>query len=205
MVTCRPAPPVSSATRPTAWLSRSRVRKMPPSTSALPLLLYHYLDKVAREVYLSAYVCPRCHCQGPPPFRPSLYRRRSISRRLSTASFWRRCAHSWQPRYFPPLTAAEHHILQQLGGVLLYYCLAINSTGLPAVTAIKSALSHATQLTQCRWSSSRLFSELSRQYISVEGMWHALHTQSDAYYYGTALGVALSSVGSLTLVMPTKQ
>ena len=49
----------------------------------------------------------------------------------------------------PSLTADEHHNLQQLvGGVLLYYCLAINSTGLPAVTAIESALATATQLTQ---------------------------------------------------------
>jgi hypothetical protein len=42
----------------------------------------------------------------------------------------------------------SHHRLQQLGGILLYYCLAIDSTGLPAVTAIESALAHATQLTQ---------------------------------------------------------
>ena len=34
----------------------------------------------------------------------------------------------------------------ELGGILLYYCLAIDSTGLPAVTAIESALAHATQL-----------------------------------------------------------
>ena len=52
------------------------------------------------------------------------------------------------PDTSPPLTAEEHHNLQQLGGVLLYYCLPIDSTGLPAVTAIESALSHATQLTQ---------------------------------------------------------
>jgi hypothetical protein len=48
----------------------------------------------------------------------------------------------------PLLIAAEHHRLQQLGGVLLYYCIAIDSTGLPAVTAIESALAHATQFTQ---------------------------------------------------------
>jgi hypothetical protein len=42
----------------------------------------------------------------------------------------------------------EHYRLQCLAGVLLYYCLAIDSTGLPAVTAIESALAHATQLTQ---------------------------------------------------------
>ena len=38
----------------------------------------------------------------------------------------------------------------ELGGILLllHYCLAIDSTGLPAVTAIESALAHATQLPQ---------------------------------------------------------
>ena len=39
----------------------------------------------------------------------------------------------------PLLTAAELHRLRQIGGVLLYYCLAVDSTGLPAVTAIVSA------------------------------------------------------------------
>ena len=51
------------------------------------------------------------------------------------------------PDTSPLLTFEEHHRLQQIDGVLLYYCLAVNSTGLPAVTAIESALSHATQLT----------------------------------------------------------
>ena len=36
----------------------------------------------------------------------------------------------------------------ELGGILLNYCLDIDSTGLPAVTAIESALAHATQLPQ---------------------------------------------------------
>ena len=52
------------------------------------------------------------------------------------------------PDTSPLLTFEEHHRLQQIGGVLLYYCLAVDSTGLPAVTAIESALSHVTQLTQ---------------------------------------------------------
>jgi hypothetical protein len=54
------------------------------------------------------------------------------------------------PDNSPPLTADEHYNLQQLGGVLLYYCLTtIDSlVGLPAVTAIESALATATQLTQ---------------------------------------------------------
>ena len=67
------------------------------------------------------------------------------------------------PDISPLLTIDEHHRLQCLAGVLLYYCLAIDSTGLPAVTAIESALAHATQLTQCARSRSIacLFSELS--------------------------------------------
>jgi hypothetical protein len=52
------------------------------------------------------------------------------------------------PDTSPLITAAEDHRLQQIGGLLLYYCPAVDSTGLPAVTAIESALSHATQLTQ---------------------------------------------------------
>ena len=53
----------------------------------------------------------------------------------------------------PPDTSSslnldEHHRLQKLGDILLYYCLPIDSTGLPAVTTIEFALSHATQLTQ---------------------------------------------------------
>jgi hypothetical protein len=41
------------------------------------------------------------------------------------------------PDISPLLTVDEHHRLQCLAGVLLYYCL-----------AIESALAHATQLTQ---------------------------------------------------------
>ena len=51
------------------------------------------------------------------------------------------------PDTSPLLTFEEHHRLQHIGGVLLYYFLAVDSTGLPTVTAIESALSHATQLT----------------------------------------------------------
>eukprot|EP01035_Chromulina_nebulosa_P069344 gene69344-biopygen24944 len=58
------------------------------------------------------------------------------------------------PDTSPPLTPDEHHRLQQLGGILLYYCLAVDSTGLPAVTAIESALANATQLTQ--YAANRL-------------------------------------------------
>ena len=46
--------------------------------------------------------------------------------------------------------------------MLLYYCLAVDSTGLPAVTAIESALSHATQIT--KQAAERLLSYYFRNY-----------------------------------------
>jgi hypothetical protein len=87
------------------------------------------------------------------------------------------------PDTSPPLTADEHHHLQQLGGVLLYYCLAIDSTGLPAVTAIESALANATQLTQR--AADRLlayFRNYPDNILVLKACDMRLHTQSDASY-----------------------
>ena len=70
-----------------------------------------------------------------------------------------------------------------LGGILLYYCLAIDSTGLPAVTAIESALAHATQLTQ--QAADRLlayFRNYPDNILVLKACDMRLHTQSDASY-----------------------
>jgi hypothetical protein len=87
------------------------------------------------------------------------------------------------PDTSPPLTPDEHHRLQQLGGILLYYCLAIDSTGLPAVTAIESALATATQLTQT--AADRLlayFRNYPDNILVLKACDMRLHTQSDASY-----------------------
>jgi hypothetical protein len=87
------------------------------------------------------------------------------------------------PDTSPLLTPDEHHRLQQLGGILLYYCLAIDSTGLPAVTAIESALAHATQLTQR--AADRLlayFRNYPDNILVLKACEMRLHTQSDASY-----------------------
>jgi hypothetical protein len=87
------------------------------------------------------------------------------------------------PDTSPLLTADEHHRLQMVGGILLYYCLAIDSTGLPAVTAIGSALAHATQLTQ--QAADRLlayFRNYPDNILVLKACDMRLHTQSDASY-----------------------
>jgi hypothetical protein len=74
------------------------------------------------------------------------------------------------PIKFLSQKALGKHNLQhflQLGGILLYYCLAIFFTGLPAVTALEPALAHATQLTR---SPACILLQLSGQYSSIEGM-----------------------------------
>ncbi len=81
------------------------------------------------------------------------------------------------------MTADEHHNLQQLGGVLLYYCLAIDLTGLPAVTAIEFALANATQLTQR--AADRLlafFRNYPDNILVLKACDMRLHTQSDVSY-----------------------
>jgi hypothetical protein len=77
--------------------------------------------------------------------------------------------------------------------VLLYYCLAVDSTGLPAVTAIESALSHATQITQ--QAAERLLSYF-RNYpdniLVLKACDMRLHTQSDASYGTRSRGRSLA-------------
>ena len=81
------------------------------------------------------------------------------------------------------LSATERHTLQQIVGVLLYYCLAVDLTGLPAVTAIASTLSSASQLTQK--AADRLLAYF-RQYpdnvLVLKACSMRLHMQSDASY-----------------------
>ena len=65
----------------------------------------------------------------------------------------------------------------------IIYCLAIDSTDLPAVTAIESALSHPTQLTQ--GAADRLlayFRNYPDNLLVLKACDMRLHTQSDASY-----------------------
>eukprot|EP01035_Chromulina_nebulosa_P069336 gene69336-biopygen23604 len=138
------------------------------------------VDKVAREVRMSAPGVIAKALQRFAPHSTSVARSPAVYQppRFGVA------AHTPDsPDTSPLLTAAEHHNLQQLGGVLLYYCLAIDSTGLPAVTAIESALSHATQLTQR--AADRLlayFRNYPNNILVLKACAMRLHTQSDASY-----------------------
>ena len=83
----------------------------------------------------------------------------------------------------PLLTEEERHTLQQITGVLLYYCLAVDLTGLPAVTAIASALSSASHLT--RKATHRLlayFRHYPNNALVLKACKMRLHMQSDASY-----------------------
>ena len=93
------------------------------------------------------------------------------------------------PDTSPPLTPDEHHRLQQLGGILLYYCLAVDSTGVPAVTLIESTLATATQLTQ--YASNRLLA-----YFVLKACEMRLHTQSDASYCTRSHGGGIAYLGN---------
>jgi hypothetical protein len=82
---------------------------------------------------MSAQASSPRHCNASPPIPPLWLDLLPSTSRLALV-----------PRNLSSLD----YRLQQLGGILLFYCLAIDSTGLPAVNTIESALSHATQLTQ---------------------------------------------------------
>jgi len=138
------------------------------------------VDKIAREVRLSA---PGVIAKALKQFAPTST---AVARSPAIYLPPRFGAAAQTPEAVdtsPLLTADEHHRLQQLGGVLLYYCLAIDSTGLPAVTAIESALAHATQLTQR--AADRLlayFRHYPDNILVLKACKMRLHTQSDASY-----------------------
>ena len=93
------------------------------------------------------------------------------------------CPKPATPDTSPLLTVDEHYRLQYLAGVLLYYCLAINSTGLPAVTAIESALAHATQPIQR--AADRLlayFRNYPDNILVLKACNMRLHLQSDSSF-----------------------
>ena len=138
------------------------------------------VDHIAREVRLSAPgVIPKALKQFAPNSTsvarsPAVYQPPRFGSAAQVPD---------SPDISPPLTPDEHHRLQQLGGILLYYCLAIDSTGLPAVTAIESALSNATQLTQS--AANRLlayFRNYPDNILVLKACDMRLHTQSDASY-----------------------
>jgi len=102
------------------------------------------------------------------------------------------------PDTSPLLTPDEHHRLQMLAGILLYYCLAIDSTGLPAVTAIESAIATATQLTQK--ASDRLlayFRSYPDNILVLKACDMRLHTQSDASYCTRSRGRSVSHTSEM--------
>eukprot|EP01036_Dinobryon_divergens_P033664 gene33664-biopygen26658 len=138
------------------------------------------VDHIAREVRLSAPgVIPKALKQFAPNSTsvarsPAIYQPPRFGSAAQIPDF---------PDTSPPVTPDEHHRLQQLGGIFLNYCLAIDSTGLPAVTAIESALSNATQLTQ--YAANRLlayFRNYPDNILVLKACDMRLHTQSDASY-----------------------
>jgi hypothetical protein len=83
----------------------------------------------------------------------------------------------------PLLNDDEKHRLQEIVGCLLYYCRAVDPTGLPTVTELASLQSHATELTKT--AVDRLLAYFY-SYPSNELILHAcdmiLYIQSDASY-----------------------
>ena len=83
----------------------------------------------------------------------------------------------------PLLSPTERKNLQAIVGVLLYYCLAVDLTGLPAVTALASAQSAATTTTQA--AANRLlayFYNFPDNKLVLRACNMRLHMQSDASY-----------------------
>ena len=148
------------------------------------------VDKIVREVRISA---PGVIAKALQQFAPDTTAVARSPAVYQPPRFGKEAQTPAPPDTSPLLTTAEHHRLQQIGGVLLYYCLAVDSTGLPAVTAIESALSHATQLTQ--QAAERLLSYF-RNYpdniLVLKACNMRLHTQSDASYGTRSRGRSLA-------------
>jgi hypothetical protein len=135
------------------------------------------VDKIVREVRMSA---PGVIAKALQRFAPHST---AIARSYQPPPRFGAAAHTSFDTS-PPLIADEHYNLQQLGGILLYYCLATDSTGLPAVTTIESALANATQLTQR--AADRLLAYF-RKYpdnniLVLKACDMRLHTQSNVSY-----------------------
>jgi hypothetical protein len=83
----------------------------------------------------------------------------------------------------PPLAAAEVRQIQALCGALLYYCIAVDPTGYPAVTALSCQQSRATENT--RAAAARILAYF-RKYPNNELILRAcsmrLHQQADGSY-----------------------
>jgi hypothetical protein len=139
------------------------------------------VDPIAREVRLSA---PGAISKALQRFAPhSTAVARSPAIYLPPHFFGAAAQTPDDPDTSPLLTPEEHHRLQMLGGILLYYCLAIDSTGLSAFTAIESALAHAAQLTQ--QAADRLlayFRNYPDNILVLKACDMRLHAQSDASY-----------------------
>ena len=87
----------------------------------------------------------------------------------------------------PPLSAPEITDIQAICGALLYYCIAVDPTGYPAVTALASEQSHAT--TKTRLSANRLlayFKKYPDNELILKACNMRLHQQADGSYLSRA-------------------
>jgi len=83
----------------------------------------------------------------------------------------------------PPLSASEITEIQAICGALLYYCIAVDPTGYPAVTALASEQSHATVNT--RLAANRLlayFHKFPNNELILKACNMRLHQQADGSY-----------------------
>ena len=83
----------------------------------------------------------------------------------------------------PPLSAPEVTEIQAICGALLYYCIAVDPTGYPAVTALASEQSHAT--TNTRLAANRLlayFNKYPDNELILKACHMRLHQQADGSY-----------------------
>ena len=152
------------------------IKKIPTKYLGLTIAV----DKTAREVRMSAPGMIAKALKQFAPFSTAVARSPAV---YVPPRFGSAAQKPATPDISPLLTADEHHRLQCLAGVLLYYCLAIDSTGLPAVTAIESALAHATQLTQR--AADRLlayFRNYPDNILVLKACNMRLHLQSDSSF-----------------------
>ena len=83
----------------------------------------------------------------------------------------------------PPLSAPEIKEIQAICGALLYYCIAVDPTGYPAVTSLASEQSHATLNT--RLAANRLLSYFHKypdNELILKACNMRLHQQADGSY-----------------------
>lgn len=137
-------------------------------------------DRQARTVSLSL---PGYVRKALSRFAPSLTNLAHSPGIYTPPSFGKESQNVALPDTSRPLSDSERTNLQAIIGVFLYYCLAVDVTGLPAVTALASAQSCATTLTQA--AALRLlayFRNYPDNSLVLKACKMRLHMQSDASY-----------------------